>query len=156
MSDLTPHHAYPYAPVTDGWGGLDVEVQSSHIDMFGHLNHTRYLEFMEWGRFAWSEFHGFPIPQMIAEQGVGPAVVRVHVSYRRECRFGDKLRVHAQAWSARRQIGIIRQEIWDTGTNERVSDAEITFVMMNLHTRKAAPLPESFIEAIARGGGADR
>lgn len=141
-----------HRPVSDGWGGLEVEVQSSHVDMFGHLNHTRYLEFMEWGRFAWSAFHGFPIPEMIAEQGIGPAVIRVHVNYRRECRFGDRLRVHAAAHASRRGLGLIRQEIWDVRTRERVCDAEITFVMMDLRTRRAVSLPEAFLNAVPREG----
>lgn len=148
MSDSTPHHASPYPPVTDGWAGMDVVVQSSHCDMFGHMNHTRYLEFMEWGRFEWSAHHGFPIPEMIQQKRVGPAVIRVHINYRRECRHGDRLRVHAAAVSARRQIGVVRQEIWDTRTNERVCDADVTFVMLDLDARKAAPLPEAFLEAI--------
>jgi len=137
-----PVHDHSH-PVSDGWGGIEVEVQSSHVDMFGHANHTRYLEWMEWARFAWSEWHGFPIPRMIEEQRIGPAVIRVHINYRRECRFGDKLRVHAAAWSARRSIGVIRQEIWDARSNVRVCDADVTCVMLTVDARRSAPLPEA-------------
>lgn len=140
-----PHD--PPTPATDGWPGIEVEVQSSHVDMFGHANHTRYLEWMEWARFAWSDWHGFPIPAMVEQEHIGPAVIRVHINYRRECRYGERLRVYATAWSARRSIGVIRQEIWDTKTNVRVCDADVTFVMLNLDTRRSAPLPAPFLAA---------
>lgn len=137
-----------YAPPMSPFAGIEVVVQSSHVDMFGHVNHTCYLEYMEWCRFAWAAHHGFAIPEMVAQQRIGPAVLRVQIQYRRECRHGDRLRVRAQALSARRSIGRIAQTIHlitaDGGDGELVSDAELTFVMMNLDTRSAVPLPEAF------------
>jgi YbgC/YbaW family acyl-CoA thioester hydrolase len=130
------------------WPGLRVVVQSTHIDMFGHVNHTCYLEYMEWARFAWAEHHGFPIPKMVAEEHMGPAILRVQIQYRRECRLGDELLVTASALSARRQIGRIRQTITDVRTGELACDAELTFVMMDLHARKAVPLPDEFVRMV--------
>ncbi len=128
--------------------GIEVTVQSSHVDMFGHVNHTCYLEFMEWCRFSWAEHYGFPIPEMIQHARIAPAILRVQIQFRRECRHGDKLRVTAAPLSARRDIGRIRQEIWrktSEGKDELVCDAELTFVMMNLDTRSATTLPPEFV-----------
>ncbi len=140
-----------------GYPGLVVVVQSSHVDMFGHLNHTCYLEFMEWSRFGYAAHHGFPIPEMIARDRVAPAVLRVQIQYRRECRYGDTLRVTAEAISARRQIGRVAQRIYAVGPDgadgELVADAELTFVMMNLDTRRAAPLPAAFVALLPVVGG---
>jgi YbgC/YbaW family acyl-CoA thioester hydrolase len=127
------------------WPGLRVTVMSTHIDMFGHVNHTRYLEYMEWARFAWAAHHGVPLPQLIAEQGIGPAIIRAQLNFRRECKLGDELLVTATATSARRGIGKIHQEIRDAHTDERVCDAELSFVMLDLTARKAVPLPEFFL-----------
>ena len=127
--------------------GIPVTVQSSHVDMFGHVNHTCYLEFMEWCRFAWADHHGFPIPEMISKARMAPAILRVQIQFRRECRYGDQLRVTAEAVSARRGIGRIKQEIFRVreGPEELVSDAELTFVMLNLDTRTALDLPGEFL-----------
>jgi thioesterase III len=130
------------------WPGLRVTVQSSHIDMFGHVNHTRYLEYMEWARFAWADHHGFPIPRMIAERSIGPAVLRVQIQFRRECRMGDELIVRAEALSARRQIGRIGQTLVDARTGELVAEAELTFVMMDLVGRRAVALPDAFLALV--------
>ncbi len=131
--------------------GLPITVMSSHIDMFGHVNHTRYLEYMEWARFAWAAHAGVPLPELIRDKGIGPAIIRVNLVFRRECRLGDALVVTARALSARRGIGRVEQSITDTRTGERVCDAELTFVMLDLVARKAVPLPEFFLQQIPRG-----
>lgn len=130
--------------------GIEVLVQSTHVDMFGHLNHTRYLEYMEWCRFDWAQWHGFPIDRMVSEERRGPALLRVQIQYRKECRLGDRLRVTAQAVSARRRIGVVHQEVWNRVTEELVCEAEISFVMMDLLERKAVELPPAFLAEVRR------
>jgi YbgC/YbaW family acyl-CoA thioester hydrolase len=126
--------------------GIFVTVQSSHVDLFGHVNHTRYLEFFEWARFAWSAWYGMPIESMVAE-GRGPAIVRAQVSWRKECKLGDILRVTVEPVSARRGIGQVKQEIW----REELlcCEAQMSFVMFDLKERKALPLPEAFLSLLA-------
>jgi thioesterase-3 len=131
--------------------GIEVEVRSSHIDMFGHMNHTCYLEFMEWARFAWCEQGGAPIPRMIAEERIGPAILQVDIRYRKECRLGDRLRITAEPLSARRRIGRLRQEVIHVASGEIAADATLAFVMLNLDTRTAADLPPLFLAQLPTG-----
>lgn len=133
--------------------GIEVTVQSSHLDMFGHVNHTRYLEFMEWCRFDWAKWHGTPIDVMVREQRMGPAILRAHVQYRRECRLGDRLRVTVEPVSARRSIGVLRQVIRNVETDEVVCEAELTFVMVDLDERRAVALPAMFHATLGGEGG---
>ena len=132
----------------DPWPGLPLTVMSTHIDMFGHVNHTRYPEYMEWARFAWAAHHGHPLPELIREQGIGPAIIQAQLRFRRECRLGDTLLVTARAVSARRGIGRIHQAILDTRTDALVCEGELSFVMLDLHARKALPLPAFFLEQL--------
>ena len=125
--------------------GLVLQVQSTHVDVFGHVNHARYLEFMEWARFAWSAHYGFPIEQMVAE-GWGPAIVKAEIRWRRECKMGDTLTVTVEALSARRGLGKLRQEI--RRDQELVCDGELTFVMFDLKKRQARELPEVFLKLL--------
>ncbi len=125
--------------------GIDITVPFAHVDLFGHVNHARYLEYMEQARFAWCAHMGLPAADMI-RQGFGPAVVRAQISWRRECRMGDQLRVTAIPLSARRGIGRVRQEIWRGG--ELCADGELSFVMLHLTDRKILPLPEIFLRSI--------
>jgi YbgC/YbaW family acyl-CoA thioester hydrolase len=129
----------------ESFTGLQVQVQSSHVDLFGHVNHARYLEFMEWGRFAWSAHHGFPITQMV-EEGYGPAIIKAEIRWRRECRFGDVLRVTVKPVSARRGIGTLYQQIWRG--EELVCDGNLSFVMFDIKRRQARELPEVFLNLL--------
>lgn len=132
----------------EAFPGIVVDVQSTHVDMFGHLNHTKYLEYMEWARFAWAAHAGDPIDTMVTRDRVGPAVLRVNIQYRRECRLGDRLHVSVEPQSRRRAIGVLRQVLTDVATGERVCEAELSFVMLDLDTRKVAPLPPAFLETL--------
>jgi len=132
------------------FAGIQVEVQSTHVDMFGHLNHTKYLEYMEWCRFAWAAAEGFPIAEMVERERVGPAVLRVDVRYRREARLGDQLHVSVEPLSRRRAIGLVRQVVTDSASGLVAAEAEISFVMIHLDTRRVAPLPESFLRLLPR------
>jgi thioesterase-3 len=132
------------------WPGLRVAVMSTHIDMFGHVNHTRYLEYMEWARFAWAVHHENPLPDLIRDQGIGPAIIKAQLNFRRECKLGDELLVTARAASARRGIGRVYQSIVDVRTNELVCDGELAFVMLDLRARKAVALPAFFLDQLPK------
>lgn len=121
--------------------GLPVTVRSSHVDMFGHVSHMAYLEFMEWARFAWAEHLGLPIPQLIAEQRMGPALVKVQARYRRECLLGDALLITVEPLVARRRLGRLRQQVIRRADEQIACEAELTFAMIDLDSRRACELP---------------
>ncbi len=135
--------------MSDRFPGITIRVPSSHIDMFGHCNHARYLEYFEWARFAWAAHGGSPIPEMV-KNGLGPAILRADVRYRRECLYDDELHVSVEPISARRDIGRLRQVITRTADGEVVAEAEMTFVMIDLAARKATKLPDVFLRQVGR------
>lgn len=124
--------------------GLPVTVRSTQIDLFGHVNHVAYLQFMEWARFAWTEHMGLPIPRLVEEQRMGPAILKVDIRYRRECLLGDPLLVTVEPLSVRRGIGRLRQEVIRLETGEVACSAEMSFVMIDLDKRTIRPLPALF------------
>jgi len=132
--------------------GIVLRVPSSHIDMFGHCNHTHYLEYMEWARFSWAAHSGAPIPEMV-QNGVGPAILRADVRYRRECLYDDELHVSVEPLSARRDIGRLRQVITRVVDGEIACEAELTFVMLDLRERRATRLPAHFLAQVGDAPG---
>ncbi|NOY25486.1 MAG: acyl-CoA thioesterase [Oligoflexia bacterium] len=135
--------------------GLPVTVRSTHVDMFGHVSHLTYLAFMEWARFAWAEHVGMPIPQLIAEQRMGPAVLKADIRYQRECRLGDQLLVTVAPTSARRVLGTLHHDVIRPATDEIVCQADMSFVMMDLDTRRPCRLPEAFRYQVGSGSSGD-
>jgi len=137
--------------MTTPFPGLDVTVRSTHVDMFGHVNHVCYLEFMEWARFAWAEHGGTSIPDMVARDRMGPAILKIELRYRKECRLGDALRVTVEPLEARRRLGRLRQQVIHLASGHVACEAELVFVMMDLDTRAAVDLPEAFRLRVVEG-----
>ncbi|MEA2107807.1 MAG: thioesterase family protein [Pseudomonadota bacterium] len=122
---------------------LEITVRSSHIDMFGHVNNAKYIEFLEWDRVQMAEDHGVDFMGMVAE-GIGPAVVHLEVNYRREASMGDILVIDTRAVELKNdKVGTLEQTITNKKSGEIICDAVITFVMFDLHRRKSVPMPEA-------------
>ena len=122
---------------------LEITVRSSHIDMFGHVNNARYVEFLEWGRLQMTQDLRIDFMGMVAA-GIGPAVVRLEVNYRKESSMGDILIIDTQAVELKNnKVGIIKQTITNKKSGKLICDAVVTFVMFDLKQRKSVPMPDS-------------
>jgi thioesterase-3 len=129
---------------------LEITVRSSHIDFFGHVNNAKYIEFLEWGRVQMAEDQNIDFLGMVAE-GVGPAVVRLEVNYRKESSMGDVLVIDSRAVELKNdKVGILKQTITNKKTGELVCDAVVTYVMFDLRQRKSIPMPESMKKAFPK------
>lgn len=58
---------------------LDLEVRPNDLDSLAHVNNAVTLEYLEAGRWAWLQQHGF-----VQGQRVLPVVTRIEIDYRRE------------------------------------------------------------------------
>jgi thioesterase-3 len=108
-----------------------IKVRGYHLDMFRHVNNARYLEFLEEGRWAFFEEN----PQFSEFfKSTDFTVVNINISYRNPAAAGDTSLSRIGAKS-----GILRQEIFMQGTHTLVSEADVTFVMVDQMTKKARP-----------------
>jgi YbgC/YbaW family acyl-CoA thioester hydrolase len=71
---------------------LETVVRCTEIDVNGHVNNARYVEYLEWGREAWYEAHGFPYDRLLA-LGAITVVVSLTLNLRHPCHQGDRLRI---------------------------------------------------------------
>ena len=78
---------------------LETVVRCTEIDVNGHVNNAKYVEYLEWGREEWYERQGFPYDRL---QGLGAAtvVVNINLNFRQACHQGDRLRI--VTWPQRR------------------------------------------------------
>jgi thioesterase-3 len=118
---------------------LEIEVRSTELDALGHVNNAKYLEYLEWGRFAWVEEAGVPLDSL-ARQGMASVVVNININYRREATLRERLVV--RTWLA--GIGGSSFRIGQEVVNARgqtVCDAVVTIVMFDTRTRASIPVP---------------
>jgi YbgC/YbaW family acyl-CoA thioester hydrolase len=121
---------------------LETVVRCTEIDVNGHVNNAKYVEYLEWGREEWYERQGFPYDRL---QGLGAAtvVVNINLNLRRPCHQGDRLRV--RTWPERRgRTSFVLAQRIDKEDGETVADARVTLVTIDPATSRSRPLPEEF------------
>jgi YbgC/YbaW family acyl-CoA thioester hydrolase len=121
---------------------LDIVVRSTEIDINGHVNNAKFVEYLEWGREEWYERNGFPHERLL-QLGAITVAVNLNLNYRKECRQGEALRVTTRAERRGRTSFVVSQRIVNA-SGQTVADAAITIVTIDPITRKSRPLPEPF------------
>ncbi len=124
---------------------LEITVRSTHIDVMGHVNNAKYVEFLEWGRCDELEKLGIDIWDMVKRK-LGFAVINLNINYRREAFAGDLLEIETTFREIRnRKIGIIDQVITKRGSDEIVCEAEVSFLIFNLEKHKSISMPQDLL-----------
>ena len=121
---------------------VETVVRCTEIDVNGHLNNAKFVEYLEWGREEWYERHGFAYDRL---EGLGAVTVVVNISlnFRQPCHQGDRLRI--VTWpqqSGRTSFALAQRIVRSDGTV--VADGVVTLVTVDPDTRRAVPLPEEF------------
>ncbi|MCM3628932.1 acyl-CoA thioesterase [Paenibacillus glycanilyticus] len=119
---------------------LPIIVRSTEIDINGHVNNAKYLEYFEWGREEWYELCELPY-EAFESMDIQTVTVNINVNYRKECRQGDKLTVTCQPEKMGRSSYVLKQEIKDERGEVR-ADAFVTSVTMDRSTRKSREVPD--------------
>jgi thioesterase-3 len=121
-------------------------VRGYHLDLYGHVNNARYLEFLEEARWNLIEEH-IDLGRW-KEKGIALTVVNININYRRQASLGDLLEIRSGVSELGGKSGTIRQEIRLTGSNTIIADADVTFVVVDSHTGKALPMDHKMFSAL--------
>ncbi|UJF32930.1 acyl-CoA thioesterase [Paenibacillus hexagrammi] len=118
---------------------LDIIVRSTEIDVNGHVNNAKYLEYLEWGREEWYERAELPY-DVFRAMGIQTVTVNININYRKECRQGEKLTVTCRPEQIGKSSYVLKQTILNE-QNEVCADALVTSVTMDSSTRKSREVP---------------
>ena len=118
---------------------LDIIVRSTEIDVNGHVNNAKYLEYLEWGREEWYEQSELPY-DAFSQMGIQTVTVNININYKKECMQGDKLTVTCEPEKIGRSSYVLKQEIINE-RGELCADALVTSVTMDSRTRKSREVP---------------
>jgi thioesterase-3 len=124
---------------------IKIVVRSTEIDVNGHVNNAKYVEYLEWGREDWYERNGLPYDRLF-ELGTITVTVNINLNFRRECRQGESLVIATRAERLGRASFALRQEIRDL-EGALANDAVVTLVTIDPVTRKSRPVPEELARA---------
>lgn len=116
----------------------EIKVRGYHLDINGHVNNARYLEFIEEGRWAWSEKNMDFV--FLKQRGLLFSVVNINIDYKRGAYVNEILEVKTSLESLGETSGILRQKIILKGTDKTVADCRVTFVLIDESSKKPVKL----------------
>ena len=125
---------------------LEIVVRPTEIDVNGHVNNAKYVEYLEWGREEWYERNGLPYERLF-ELGAVTVTVNLNLNFRKECRQGDLLTILTRPEHLGRTSFALRQEIRKRN-GEVAADAVVTIVTIDPATRTSRPVPDELAEAV--------
>ena len=122
---------------------LPIRVVAFETDFAGVVSNTRYLEYMERGRYAMLQAANLKVTEMLAQHGVQPIVRRVEMDYLIPARHEDDLILRIESGEFKRSSFTLEYEL------TRPSDGAV--LMRALHTMafinerwRAVRVPEWF------------
>ena len=121
---------------------LETVVRCTEIDVNGHVNNAKYVEYLEWGREEWYDRHSFPYERLLGLEVV-TVVVNINLNLRQACHQRDLLRIVTRPERRGRTSFALGQRI-EKGDGTVVADAVVTLVTIDATTRRGRPLPEEF------------
>ena len=126
---------------------LPLTVRSTHIDMLGHVNNARFIEYLEWGRFAWLDQSGLG-EHDFGGPDVATAVVRLEIDFKREVKHRDQLVVETSLTSLGGASFKFLQQV-RRADNEIAASAVVTMVVFDMKKRAAAMMGENARERLS-------
>lgn len=123
---------------------IDIKVRGYHLDVFGHVNNARYLEFLEEARWAAIEKKADLLA--LARQGFAFTIVNININYRRPAVLNEILSVETELTNWKQRSAVLRQVVKLKGTDTVVADAEVTFVMYDAEKQTSVMLEGRLLE----------
>jgi len=125
---------------------IRIKVRGFHLDVYGHVNNARYLEFLEDAR--WTLIESEIDLEKWRQLGFGFTIVKITINYRKTARLNDVLDIQTRLEKLGGKSGVFKQEIALASTGEPVADAEVVFVILDLQSRKATHLEGEIYNAL--------
>ncbi len=129
---------------------LETVVRCTEIDVNGHVNNAKYVEYLEWGREEWYDRQGLAYGRLL-ELGAVTVVVRLEVNLKGACHQGDRLRIVTWPLRRGRTSFVLAQRVEKEG-GAVAAEALVTLVTVGPEGRRPRPLPEELGRLFPEGG----
>jgi len=118
-------------------------ISGFHIDVFGHVNNARYLEFYEEARW---QLYRKPIEALV-KQGFALVIVNINLNYRAALNLFEPIHITAELTQVNSRSAVISQTICSPLGDKVFSDATMTWVILDQTTQKTVVLSDNAVAA---------
>jgi len=128
---------------------ISVKVRGYHLDVYGHVNNARYLEFLEEARWAMLEHMDL---EALLVKGILFVVVNININYRRPAGLNSLLTVESTLKSVGTHSAVLSQVVKFKENGNIAADAEVTFVLLNSKTHQPMKLEGDLAQLLSAIG----
>jgi len=126
---------------------VSTRVRFHECDLYGHVNHAIYLQYLETARVQLLRDHALPL-QELQRRGVNLVVRRLSIEYLKPAFLDDPLEIATEVLRMRGSSGAFRQVV--TRDGERIADATVEWACIGDDGRPVRLPPE--LDTIRPGG----
>ena len=109
---------------------VKIKIRGYHIDHFQHVNNARYLEFLEEGRWHYSEKNN--LISIFHQKGISHVTVNININYKRSAVVGEVLRIETSVIRKNRKSVTMLQQVFLNDTDILIADAHVTNVFLHI------------------------
>lgn len=121
---------------------MDIVIQETDLDVFGHVNNAVYLRLFENARWQFITDKGVGLKE-IQSSGIGPVLLEVHIKYQKELKARDKVKIVSDFSPFEGKIAKIKQ----TMLNEQGQScciAEFVIAVFDIKARRIIDPPDQW------------
>jgi thioesterase-3 len=123
-----------------------ITVRGYHLDLYGHVNNSRYLEFLEEAR--WQMFEKQLESGTFHEQGLQCVIVNININYRRPAVLGEILEIKSEYKKIGNRSITLNQTIRLKGKDTVIADADVTYVLFSQKEHRAIEITDDMRQSI--------
>jgi YbgC/YbaW family acyl-CoA thioester hydrolase len=124
----------------------EYRVRPDDIDMFRHVHNSKYFDYVLAARYDQMERCYGMAMEVFLEKGFGWLVRSVYMDYKRPLLLGDYFIISTGIESIDEKNCRVKFIIKNKATNKICCDGWFDFVMVDINSGKAAPIPADVIE----------
>jgi len=125
----------------------NTSILEHHLDTFGHVNNAAYLQLFEEARWDFSQKGGFGLDWVMANK-MGPVVLKVELSFRRELGNREKILIESQCLGLKNRLVSIFEQKMVKESGKIASSLKLEVGFMDLEKRKLIPFPEEWLQSV--------
>ena len=131
----------------------EMTIRERHLDHFGHVNNSKYLEIYEEARWDLISHCGLGL-EWVLQRGLGPVIIDIKMRFRKELLLREKIRIESHVASYRGKLGHFEQKIFNA-KGVQAAEAVFVFSIFDLHQRKMVKPDAEWIHALGMEKNAD-
>jgi YbgC/YbaW family acyl-CoA thioester hydrolase len=125
----------------------EVLIREGHLDSFGHVNNSVYVQLYEEARWDFITKHGFGLDYILKNK-IGPVILDLSVRFKRELKNRETIKITSQVTELLGPKVMVIQQAMLKADGKMASEATFTVGFFDLQERKLINASDEWMKAV--------